>query len=67
MTSDPAALNGELLLSKESLKSSLDRLIVLPIGSERLDAEFCKNYLNIIDPPKGDNNLGRSISESKSN
>ncbi|KAM0851863.1 hypothetical protein ACQ4PT_052146 [Festuca glaucescens] len=60
---EPDAFNDEILLSKESLKSSLDKLIVLPIGSDRLDAEFVRMYVNILDPLQGDNNLGRSISE----
>ncbi|KAM0822953.1 hypothetical protein ACQ4PT_071194 [Festuca glaucescens] len=63
---EPDAFNDELLLSKESLKSSLDRLIVLPIGSDRPDAEFVRMYVNILDPLQGGNNLGRSISEDGS-
>uniref|UniRef100_A0ACD5WM67 Uncharacterized protein n=1 Tax=Avena sativa TaxID=4498 RepID=A0ACD5WM67_AVESA len=63
---EPVALNNGLLLSNESLRGSLDRLIVLPIGSNRLDTEFCRRPLNIIDPLKGDNNLGNSISPSNS-
>ncbi|PNT74570.1 uncharacterized protein LOC100830879 [Brachypodium distachyon] len=61
-TAEPAVANDELLLGKESLSASSDRLLVLPKGSDRHDPEFRPKILNIIDPLKGDNNLGRSIS-----
>ena len=58
-------MNGELFLSNESFQGSLDRLIILPIGSHGYDKEFGWKFLNIIDPLKGDNNLGNSISKGQ--
>lgn len=55
------------MLGKESLSASSDRLLVLPKGSDRHDPEFRPKILNIIDPLKGDNNLGRSISLGEKN
>ncbi|KAE8789177.1 hypothetical protein D1007_36663 [Hordeum vulgare] len=65
-TAGPTGSNEELLLSKEPLEPSLRRLFDLPAGSDGRGPEFRLKYLNIIDPLKGDNNLGTSISEANS-
>ncbi|KAM3392162.1 hypothetical protein ACQJBY_013354 [Aegilops geniculata] len=62
----PSASNEELLLSQEPLKRSLRKLFELPPGSDRRDPDLRLKYLNIVDPLKGDNNLGTSISEANS-
>ncbi|KAL6657364.1 hypothetical protein ACP70R_005144 [Stipagrostis hirtigluma subsp. patula] len=64
LPAEPTAVHDELLLGKEYLKGSLDRLLVVPYGSDGCDTNFRQKYLNIIDPLKGSNNLGRSVSKA---
>ncbi|XP_062190111.1 uncharacterized protein LOC133893156 [Phragmites australis] len=61
---EPTAVHDELLLGKEFLQGSLDRLVVIPDSSDGCDTNFRTKYLNIIDPLKGNNNLGRSVSKA---
>jgi hypothetical protein len=51
----------ELLLGHEFLHGSLDRIVIN--GSNGRDTNFRLKFLNIIDPLKGNNNLGRSVSK----
>ncbi|KAL6896619.1 hypothetical protein ACP4OV_007191 [Aristida adscensionis] len=60
---EPTAVHDELLLGKE-YKGSFDRLLVVPYGSDASDTNFRQKFLNIIDPLKGGNNLGRSVSKA---
>ncbi|XP_062173239.1 uncharacterized protein LOC133878671 [Alnus glutinosa] len=50
-----------LLLSKEFLRSCFEMFSVLPRGLETNSRAFPQKHLNIIDPLKENNNLGRSI------
>lgn len=52
----------ELLLSGEFLSKCADDYYVHPKVSET-NRLFVKKYLNIVDPLKENNNLGRSVSE----
>ncbi|OEL21751.1 hypothetical protein BAE44_0017230 [Dichanthelium oligosanthes] len=64
LTVDPTALQEDLLLEKEFLQGFLDRLIVIPNESDGCDTQFRQKFLNIIDPLKVNNNLGRSVSKA---
>ncbi|XP_072975133.1 uncharacterized protein, partial [Typha angustifolia] len=55
--------SSDLLISKEFLKSSLERFSVPPGDSEKSSAKFVQKNLNIIDPLREHNNLGRSVSK----
>jgi hypothetical protein len=50
----------ELLLGYEFLQGSLDKVVVNN-GSRSHGTNFRLKFLNIIDPLKGNNNLGRSV------
>ncbi|XP_072961063.1 uncharacterized protein [Typha angustifolia] len=52
----------DLLLSKEFLKSSVEKFSVPLSKSESKFPNFPRKHLNIIDPLKRNNNLGRSVS-----
>ncbi|KAH7672503.1 Polynucleotide adenylyltransferase protein [Dioscorea alata] len=54
---------GELLLSKEFLRSSMDSFSVPPRPGENSPRAFMPKHLNIVDPLKENNNLGRSVSK----
>jgi len=58
----PECDGGEFLLSKEFLKNYRDMCFV-PKASETSPREFSIKYINILDPLKNDNNLGRSVSK----
>ncbi|RLN34651.1 uncharacterized protein C2845_PM03G16320 [Panicum miliaceum] len=60
---EPTAGQDELLLDKEFVQGFLDRLVV-PNESGGCDTQFRQKFLNIIDPLKGNNNLGRSVSKA---
>ncbi|XP_010252088.1 PREDICTED: uncharacterized protein LOC104593785 [Nelumbo nucifera] len=53
----------DLLLSKEFLKNCMDVFSVPARGNETNSRAFPKKHLNIIDPLKENNNLGRSVSK----
>ncbi|KAJ8506494.1 hypothetical protein OPV22_007380 [Ensete ventricosum] len=60
---EPLETNGgDLLLSKEFIKECVDMFSVPPRFSES-SRIFLKKHLNIVDPLKQNNNLGRSISK----
>ncbi|XP_022950092.1 uncharacterized protein LOC111453279 [Cucurbita moschata] len=54
---------GDLLLSTDFLKSCLDTLYVPGRGYEPNSRAFPIKHLNIVDPLKENNNLGRSVSK----
>ncbi|KAG9445479.1 hypothetical protein H6P81_016819 [Aristolochia fimbriata] len=58
----PETDGGEVLLSKEFLKSCIERFST-PRVVEANVRGFPQKYLNIIDPMKENNNLGRSVSK----
>ncbi|XP_025802325.1 uncharacterized protein LOC112881714 [Panicum hallii] len=64
LTVEPTAGQDELLLDKEFVQGFLDRLVVVPNESGGCDTQFRQKFLNIIDPLKGNNNLGRSVSKA---
>ncbi|CAN6176660.1 unnamed protein product [Urochloa humidicola] len=63
LTVEPTAGQDDLLLDKDFLQGFLDKLVVIPNESDGWDTQFRPKYLNIIDPLKGNNNLGRSVSK----
>ncbi|CAL5071152.1 unnamed protein product [Urochloa decumbens] len=63
ITVEPTAGQDELLLDKDFLQGFLDKLVVIPNESDGYDTQFRLKFLNIIDPLKGNNNLGRSVSK----
>lgn len=52
----------ELLLSQEFLKKCRE-IYSVPITLETTGHEFAIKHLNIVDPLKDNNNLGRSVSK----
>ncbi|XP_042489131.1 uncharacterized protein LOC122069225 isoform X2 [Macadamia integrifolia] len=54
---------ADLLVSKEILKRCVDSYSVPPRGFETNSRTFPQKHLNIIDPLKENNNLGRSVSK----
>ncbi|XP_020598820.1 uncharacterized protein LOC110038352 isoform X2 [Phalaenopsis equestris] len=52
---------GNLLLTKEFFRSCVDNFSVAPKGSD--SRIFIKKHLNIVDPLRESNNLGRSVSK----
>ncbi|CAJ2641694.1 unnamed protein product [Trifolium pratense] len=58
----PECDRGGLLLSKELLKNYRDMCSV-PKASETFPREFSIKFMNILDPLKNDNNLGRSVNK----
>uniref|UniRef100_A0A0E0D757 PAP/OAS1 substrate-binding-related domain-containing protein n=1 Tax=Oryza meridionalis TaxID=40149 RepID=A0A0E0D757_9ORYZ len=57
---EPSGIHDELLFGPNG---SCDRLIVLKKDSDGSNMNFRPKYLNIIDPIKSSNNLGRSVSK----
>ena len=55
----------EPMLSEEFLRNCVDMFSVLPKSSESNFRAFPKKNLNIIDPLKGNNNLGRSVNRGR--
>ncbi|KAL5974766.1 hypothetical protein ACLOJK_031437 [Asimina triloba] len=54
---------GELLLSKEFLRNCVEMFSVPSRGLENNTRSFPRKHLNIVDPLKENNNLGRSVSK----
>lgn len=59
----PDYISNELLLSEEFLRNSAEMFSVPSRGLETDTRAFQQKYLNIIDPLKENNNLGRSVSK----
>ncbi|CAN6312866.1 unnamed protein product, partial [Urochloa humidicola] len=57
----------DLLFDKEFLKSAVDNAIGPPRNSDACYTRFCPKHLNIIDPLKEYNNLGRSVNRASFN
>lgn len=57
----------DLLFDREFLKSSVDRATVSPKNSDASYTRFRPKHLNIIDPLKEHNNLGRSVNRASFN
>ncbi|XP_020240814.1 uncharacterized protein LOC109819490 [Asparagus officinalis] len=58
----PVNHEGGLLFTKEFLNKCVDDFSVPPRGSESVQRNFPRKHLNIVDPLKDNNNLGRSVS-----
>ncbi|XP_057737085.1 uncharacterized protein LOC130954359 [Arachis stenosperma] len=58
----PECERGGFLLDKEFLKNYRDMCSILAKESETKTHEFPTKYMNILDPLRNDNNLGRSVS-----
>ena len=56
---------GDLLLGADFLNNCLERLSVPARGNEANSRAFPIKHLNIVDPLKENNNLGRSVSKGK--
>ncbi|XP_062215662.1 uncharacterized protein LOC133916147 isoform X2 [Phragmites australis] len=54
----------DLLFDKEFLKCSVDKAFVPQRDSDACYTRFCPKHLNIIDPLKEYNNLGRSVNKA---
>lgn len=59
----PGTHDGDSLEREEFLKECAHRFTVLPRNSEKNTRVFSRKFLNIIDPLKQNNNLGRSVSK----
>ncbi|CAN4098668.1 unnamed protein product [Withania somnifera] len=59
----PNYISNELLLSEEFLRNSMEMFSVPSRDLETVTRPFQQKYLNIIDPLKENNNLGRSVSK----
>jgi hypothetical protein len=59
----PQTDGGELLLSKEFLKKYIDKYSDVPNGHDSNSRQFISKFLNVVDPLRGNNNLGRSVSK----
>uniref|UniRef100_A0A804QHB9 PAP/OAS1 substrate-binding-related domain-containing protein n=3 Tax=Zea mays TaxID=4577 RepID=A0A804QHB9_MAIZE len=64
LTVEPTDVQGESLLGKELQQGYLDRLVVIPNEFDGCGTQFRQKFLNIIDPLKANNNLGRSVSKA---
>lgn len=56
---------GHLLLSNDFLKKCLETLSVPSRGYETNSRTFPPKHLNIVDPLRENNNLGRSVSKGR--
>lgn len=56
---------GHLLLSEEFLRNCVEMFPVQPRGLETNVRAFPQKHLNIIDPLKENNNLGRSVNRGR--
>lgn len=54
---------GDLLLSNEFLRDSMGMFAVPFRASETISRTFPQKHLNIVDPLRENNNLGRSVSK----
>ncbi|KAG1338138.1 hypothetical protein COCNU_04G004440 [Cocos nucifera] len=59
----PETQGDDLLLSEEFLKNHVNEFSVPPRGLENNSRMFFQKHLNIVDPLKENNNLGRSVSK----
>ncbi|XP_058110604.1 uncharacterized protein LOC131253574 isoform X2 [Magnolia sinica] len=59
----PEINGGDLLLTEEFLRKCLDMFSVPLRGLEKNTHSFPRKHLNIVDPLKENNNLGRSVSK----
>lgn len=58
---------GDLLLGTDFLKGCLEKFSVPARGYEANSRAFSIKHLNIVDPLKENNNLGRSVSKGSYN
>lgn len=61
----PETDGGDLLLSNDFVRYCLDMFSVPSKGGDSNSRTFLRKHLNIIDPLKENNNLGRSVSQGK--
>ncbi|KAI5056702.1 hypothetical protein GOP47_0028520 [Adiantum capillus-veneris] len=65
LTDEPPLKDGsKLLLSKGFLEACSDLYDVFPKGGDIQARTFSRKYLNIVDPLRTNNNLGRSVSQA---
>ena len=58
----PECERGDFLLNKEFLRNYRDMCSIPARACETTTHEFPTKHLNILDPLRNDNNLGRSVS-----
>ncbi|TVU21236.1 hypothetical protein EJB05_30861, partial [Eragrostis curvula] len=63
LTLEPTVAQDEQLLGQEFLEASLGRVVVVS-GLNGRDTNFRVKFINIIDPLKESNNLGRSVNKA---
>jgi hypothetical protein len=62
ITTEPPQTDGrKLLLSKEFLKKCIDKYSDAPNGHDSNSQQFISKFLNVVDPLRENNNLGRSV------
>lgn len=61
----PENSGGDLLLSSEFLKECVEQFSVPSRGFDTNSRSFPPKHLNIVDPLKENNNLGRSVSKGR--
>ncbi|KAK9723683.1 hypothetical protein RND81_05G017700 [Saponaria officinalis] len=59
----PETSDGELLLSNDFMRECVRKFSVPSRGPETNNKTFVQKHLNIVDPLKENNNLGRSVSK----
>lgn len=65
LTAEPPVRDGgTLLLTKKFLEDCSDAYGVFPKGQDTQSRIFVEKYLNVVDPLRMNNNLGRSVSKA---
>ncbi|KAL2634776.1 hypothetical protein R1flu_006255 [Riccia fluitans] len=63
----PRKDGGDLLLSQAFLKACCEVYAVFPAGQDNQQRTFNAKYLNVVDPLRPGNNLGRSVNQTNYN
>ncbi|BFI31142.1 hypothetical protein MPTK2_3g18860 [Marchantia polymorpha subsp. ruderalis] len=63
----PRKDGGELLLSQAFLKGCGEQYAVFPAGQDNQQRTFNAKHLNVVDPLRPGNNLGRSVNQANFN
>ena len=61
----PESCDGDLLLSDDFMRECVSKFSVPSRGNETNYRTFLRKHLNIVDPLKENNNLGRSVNKGK--
>lgn len=66
LAASPRKDGGDLLLSQDFLRACGEAYAVFPAGQDNQQRSFNAKYLNIVDPLRPGNNLGRSVNQGTS-